>query len=159
MMQDAGYSHMMLNIAGGRIQPNDAERTCSCWSPMLLKTRLSQIGVWRGDHVRNCILNCLIRWRYYNRDPIYIIRLITFYLGVILVSCLHQSVDLIIKKHFSFCRYFSEPELLDRVPNVFLLLGGCYAILQLIGSLLLGNPPVCIQRFITIVSINVYDVN
>uniref|UniRef100_A0A7E4W2D7 MFS domain-containing protein n=1 Tax=Panagrellus redivivus TaxID=6233 RepID=A0A7E4W2D7_PANRE len=37
--------------------------------------------------------------------------------------------------------YFSEPELLDRVPNVFLTLGGIYAIMQLIGLVFICDPP------------------
>lgn len=38
-------------------------------------------------------------------------------------------------------KYFTQPELLERVPSVFLVLGGTYAVMQLIGSLLLANPP------------------
>ncbi|KAK0059761.1 oxalate:formate antiporter-like isoform X1, partial [Biomphalaria pfeifferi] len=38
-------------------------------------------------------------------------------------------------------KYFVEASILDQVPYVFLLLGGCYAGMQLIGSLLLCNPP------------------
>ncbi|XP_055869168.1 uncharacterized MFS-type transporter YhjX-like [Biomphalaria glabrata] len=38
-------------------------------------------------------------------------------------------------------KYFGEASILDQVPYVFLLLGGCYAGMQLIGSLLLCNPP------------------
>ncbi|XP_012940971.2 uncharacterized protein LOC101852036 [Aplysia californica] len=36
--------------------------------------------------------------------------------------------------------YFHDPEMLQRVPHVFLLLGGCYAGMQLFGSLLLCHP-------------------
>ena len=36
---------------------------------------------------------------------------------------------------------FTDPELLSRVPILFLILGGSYATLQLVGSLLLTNPP------------------
>ncbi|XP_033118248.1 uncharacterized MFS-type transporter YhjX-like [Anneissia japonica] len=39
-------------------------------------------------------------------------------------------------------KYFSEPSVLDKVPSVFLLLGFTYAVMQLIGSNLIGNPPV-----------------
>ncbi|BFZ00819.1 hypothetical protein BsWGS_03857 [Bradybaena similaris] len=38
-------------------------------------------------------------------------------------------------------RYFSQDVVLDQVPWMFILLGGCYAFMQLIGSLLLCNPP------------------
>ena len=38
-------------------------------------------------------------------------------------------------------QYFTTPELLDRVPRIFLILGGTYAFMQLIGSLLLTDPP------------------
>ncbi|XP_059159553.1 oxalate:formate antiporter-like [Physella acuta] len=38
-------------------------------------------------------------------------------------------------------KYFAQPDILDRVPYTFLLIGGCYAVLQLIGSLLICNPP------------------
>ena len=38
-------------------------------------------------------------------------------------------------------KYFTDPELLDRVPLLFLVLGGTYAVMQLVGSLLLTNPP------------------
>uniref|UniRef100_A0A0B7A8L4 Major facilitator superfamily (MFS) profile domain-containing protein n=1 Tax=Arion vulgaris TaxID=1028688 RepID=A0A0B7A8L4_9EUPU len=38
-------------------------------------------------------------------------------------------------------KYFSQDDVLDQVPWMFLLLGGCYTVMQLIGSLLLCNPP------------------
>lgn len=38
-------------------------------------------------------------------------------------------------------KYFDQADILDKVPQSFLLLGGCYASMQLIGSLLLVNPP------------------
>ncbi|KAK7485496.1 hypothetical protein BaRGS_00023306 [Batillaria attramentaria] len=38
-------------------------------------------------------------------------------------------------------KYFNQDDILDRVPKVFLLCGGCYAAMQLIGCLLLYNPP------------------
>ena len=38
-------------------------------------------------------------------------------------------------------KYFTEAVLLDRVPMVFLILGGTYAVTQLIGSLLITDPP------------------
>ena len=38
-------------------------------------------------------------------------------------------------------KFFTDPELIARVPFVFLILGGSYAIMQLIGSLLLTDPP------------------
>lgn len=37
--------------------------------------------------------------------------------------------------------YFTDPDLIHRVPYLFLILGGSYAVMQLIGSLLLVNPP------------------
>ena len=37
--------------------------------------------------------------------------------------------------------YFTDPDLLDRVPFVFLLLGGIYAVMQFIGAMLIVNPP------------------
>ena len=37
--------------------------------------------------------------------------------------------------------YFTDPDLIHRVPNLFLILCGSYAVMQLIGSLLLTNPP------------------
>ena len=37
--------------------------------------------------------------------------------------------------------YFTDPDLLHRVPIMFLLLGGSYAVLQVIGSLLITFPP------------------
>lgn len=37
--------------------------------------------------------------------------------------------------------YFTDPDLINRVPYLFLILGGSYAMMQLIGSLLLANPP------------------
>jgi MFS family permease len=37
--------------------------------------------------------------------------------------------------------YFTDPDLICRVPYLFLLLGGSYAAIQLIGSLLLTDPP------------------
>ena len=37
--------------------------------------------------------------------------------------------------------YFTDPDLLHRVPFLFLVLGGSYAGIQLVGSLLITNPP------------------
>ena len=37
--------------------------------------------------------------------------------------------------------YFSDPEVLNRIPYTFLVLGGSYAVLQLLGSVLLTDPP------------------
>ena len=37
--------------------------------------------------------------------------------------------------------YFTDHDLLDRVPFVFLILGGTYAVMQFIGSMLIVNPP------------------
>ena len=37
--------------------------------------------------------------------------------------------------------YFRDKDLLDRVPFVFLILGGTYAVMQLVGSLFIVNPP------------------
>ena len=36
---------------------------------------------------------------------------------------------------------FTDPELINRVPWVFVIMGGTYAVIQLIGSLLITNPP------------------
>ena len=38
-------------------------------------------------------------------------------------------------------KYFTDPDLLNRVPTLFLILGGTYAVMQLIGSLLVTDPP------------------
>ncbi|KAL8595959.1 hypothetical protein ACOMHN_018271 [Nucella lapillus] len=38
-------------------------------------------------------------------------------------------------------QYFTQEDVLERVPNVFLILGGTYAVIQLVGCLLLSNPP------------------
>ena len=37
--------------------------------------------------------------------------------------------------------HFTDKELLDRVPYLFLVMGGTYAVMQLIGSLFIVNPP------------------
>lgn len=37
--------------------------------------------------------------------------------------------------------YFTNTELLDRVPYIFLILGGTYAVMQFVGSLFIVNPP------------------
>ena len=37
-------------------------------------------------------------------------------------------------------RYYTDTAILDRVPSCFLLLGSCYAVLQLIGSMLISFP-------------------
>ena len=37
--------------------------------------------------------------------------------------------------------YFTDPEVLNRIPYTFLVLGGSYAVLQLLGSVLLTDPP------------------
>ncbi|XP_014667549.1 PREDICTED: uncharacterized protein LOC106809104, partial [Priapulus caudatus] len=41
----------------------------------------------------------------------------------------------------STCRYFSQKQLLDRVPSFFLVFGGIYAVIQLIGCCLLFSAP------------------
>jgi MFS family permease len=38
-------------------------------------------------------------------------------------------------------KYFTDAELLSRVPTLFLILGGTYAVMQLVGSLLVTDPP------------------
>ncbi|XP_070558352.1 apicoplast pyruvate carrier 1-like isoform X2 [Ptychodera flava] len=38
-------------------------------------------------------------------------------------------------------KYFDQKEILDRTPTCFLLLGGCYIVLQLIGTLFVVDPP------------------
>ncbi|KAH9515447.1 hypothetical protein Btru_014469 [Bulinus truncatus] len=50
-------------------------------------------------------------------------------------------------------KYFDQASVLDQVPYVFLLLGGCYMGMQLIGSLLLCNPPP-VEKTESISSIN-----
>ena len=37
--------------------------------------------------------------------------------------------------------YFLDDDLLDRVPEIFLILGGIYAVLQIVGSLMIVDPP------------------
>ena len=39
-------------------------------------------------------------------------------------------------------KYFTDAQLLSRVPTLFLILGGTYAVMQLIGSLLITDPPI-----------------
>ena len=41
--------------------------------------------------------------------------------------------------------YFSDDAILDRVPKVFLILGTIYIMLQVVGSLLIVDPPECID--------------
>ena len=41
--------------------------------------------------------------------------------------------------------YFTDDDLLERVPYVFLILGGTYATMQFIGSMLIVNPPIILQ--------------
>ena len=38
-------------------------------------------------------------------------------------------------------KYFTQQDLIDRVPNIFLILGGIYAVMQFVGCMLLFNPP------------------
>ena len=38
-------------------------------------------------------------------------------------------------------KYFTDPELLSRIPNMFLILGLSFAVMQLIASILISNPP------------------
>ncbi|KAK6195536.1 hypothetical protein SNE40_000945 [Patella caerulea] len=38
-------------------------------------------------------------------------------------------------------KFFHQSDVLDKVPDCFLLLGGCYVAMQLLGCLLLSNPP------------------
>ena len=44
-------------------------------------------------------------------------------------------------KVFQLRRFFTQDDVLEKVPSMFLILGGCYAVMQLIGCLLLRNPP------------------
>ncbi len=37
--------------------------------------------------------------------------------------------------------HFTSPEVIERVPSIFLIMGGVYAVIQLIGSLLITFPP------------------
>ncbi|XP_021364600.1 uncharacterized protein LOC110457592 [Mizuhopecten yessoensis] len=47
---------------------------------------------------------------------------------------------------FFFYRYFDQDSVLDRVPRMFLVLGGCYAAIQLVGVILLKDPPESISE-------------
>lgn len=38
-------------------------------------------------------------------------------------------------------KHFTDRELLERIPNVFLILGVTFAVMQLIGTILISNPP------------------
>ena len=38
-------------------------------------------------------------------------------------------------------RYFIDEDVLGRVPSVFFLLSGCYAVMQVIAACLICNPP------------------
>ena len=48
---------------------------------------------------------------------------------------------IVLPRIFFFGRYFKQPELLDRVPFCFLVVGGICASLQLLGTLLIRDPP------------------
>ncbi|XP_046547474.1 oxalate:formate antiporter-like isoform X2 [Haliotis rubra] len=37
--------------------------------------------------------------------------------------------------------YFTQPEVLDKVPKMFLILGACYIVMQLIGIIFISEPP------------------
>ncbi|XP_071085863.1 apicoplast pyruvate carrier 1-like isoform X2 [Haliotis cracherodii] len=37
--------------------------------------------------------------------------------------------------------YFTQPEVLDKVPKMFLILGACYIVMQIIGILFISDPP------------------
>ena len=39
-------------------------------------------------------------------------------------------------------RYFTDPDLLDRVPTCFLILAGSYAAMQILGIIMVTRPPV-----------------
>ena len=43
---------------------------------------------------------------------------------------------------FSCFRYFEDPELLNRIPSLFPLLGGIFAVLQITGLLLICEPKI-----------------
>ncbi|XP_021344893.1 uncharacterized protein LOC110444864, partial [Mizuhopecten yessoensis] len=43
-------------------------------------------------------------------------------------------------------KYFDQDSVLDRVPRMFLVLGGCYAAIQLVGVILLKDPPESISE-------------
>ena len=42
---------------------------------------------------------------------------------------------------YVFYRYFGQEDILAKVPSCFLLIGGVYALIQLIGVILLSEPP------------------
>ncbi|OWF45029.1 MFS-type transporter YhjX [Mizuhopecten yessoensis] len=50
---------------------------------------------------------------------------------------------------FFFYRYFDQDSVLDRVPRMFLVLGGCYAAIQLVGVILLKDPPESVSRVLS----------
>ena len=52
-------------------------------------------------------------------------------------------------------KYFTDPDLIERVPNLFLILGVTFAVMQLIGSLLITNPP----GYLTETSTNKEDID
>lgn len=57
--------------------------------------------------------------------------------------------------------YFTSPDLLNRVPTVFLILGATYAVMQLVGSLLLTDPPedyTTQLRRVSVVNGSVYEI-
>ncbi|XP_033733057.1 oxalate:formate antiporter-like isoform X2 [Pecten maximus] len=49
--------------------------------------------------------------------------------------------NLVANKAAGHDKYFDQDSILDRVPSMFLILGGCYAAMQLIGVILLKDPP------------------
>ena len=38
-------------------------------------------------------------------------------------------------------KYFTDPDLIERIPWMFVIMGGSYAVMQLVGSLLITDPP------------------
>jgi hypothetical protein len=54
-----------------------------------------------------------------------------------MVAGLRNSIGI----YFFYCRYFTDKGLLDRLPTLFLILAGIYAVCQIIGIAALSKPP------------------
>ena len=57
-------------------------------------------------------------------------------------NSIFSDKELFSNNYFSYFSKEESSDLLERVPTCFLIIGACYAILQLIGALMLSEPKV-----------------
>ncbi|CAG0896722.1 unnamed protein product [Darwinula stevensoni] len=86
-------------------------------------------------------LSCGMRWFPENKGLVNGIIVGGFGLGAFIFNFAHTAYLNPENKVVSSSGYFTDEDILNRVPSLFLIMGGTYAVIQVIGCLLLKNPP------------------